>query len=188
LAAVTPACGFIDAGPAIAIGVGAGVFCYLAVQLRHRLHLDDSLDVVGVHGVGGAWGTIAAGIFASVAVNAAGADGLLRGNPGQLGVQVLAVAVTLGYSLIATLVILRVLDWVMGLRVSEEEEKMGLDISQHGERAYVLQGLSVQSVAELTVPRPRRGAYYTGRSLVANGTGGPSITLRQRGTPPWIRK
>jgi hypothetical protein len=85
-------------------------------------------------------------------------------------------------------VILRVLDWVMGLRVSEEEEKMGLDISQHGERAYVLQGLSVQSVAELTVPRPRRGAYYTGRSLVANGTGGPSITLRQRGTPPWIRK
>jgi len=188
LVAITPASGFVDAGPAIAIGVGAGVFCYLAVQLRHRLHLDDTLDVVGVHGVGGAWGAIATGIFASVAVNAAGADGLLRGNPGQLGVQLLAVAVTLGYSLIATLVILRVLDLVMGLRVSAEEEKMGLDLSQHGERAYVLQGLSVQGVAELTVPRPRGGAYYTGRSLVANGTGGPSITLRQRETPPWIRK
>jgi len=188
LAAVTPACGFIDAGPAIAIGVGAGVFCYLAVQLRHRLHLDDSLDVVGVHGVGGAWGVIATGIFASVAVNAAGADGLLRGNPGQLGVQVLAVAVTLGYSLIATLAILRVLDWVMGLRVSEEEEKMGLDLSQHGERVHALPALSVQQVAKLTVPRRRGGAYYTGGSLVANGTGGPSITLRQRGTPPWIRK
>jgi len=188
LVAITPASGFVDAGPAIAIGVGAGVFCYLAVQLRHRLHLDDTLDVVGVHGVGGAWGAIATGIFASVAVNAAGADGLLRGNPGQLGVQLLAVAVTLGYSLIATLVILRVLDWVMGLRVSAEEEKMGLDLSQHGERVRALPALSVQQVAELTVPRRRGGAYYTGGSLVANGTGGPSVTVRQRGTPPWIRK
>jgi ammonium transporter, Amt family len=188
LAAVTPACGFIDAGPAIAIGVGAGVFCYLAVQLRHRLHLDDSLDVVGVHGVGGAWGTIAAGIFASVAVNAAGADGLLRGNPGQLGVQLLAVAVTMGYSLIATLVILRVLDWVMGLRVSEEEERMGLDISQHGERAHAFPTLSVPQVAELTVPQRRGGAYYRGKSLTANGVGGPSMTLRRRETEPWIRR
>ncbi len=85
LVAITPASGYVDAGPAIAIGVGAGVFCYLAVQLRHRLHLDDTLDVVGVHGVGGAWGAIATGIFASVAVNAAGANGLIHGNPGQLG-------------------------------------------------------------------------------------------------------
>jgi hypothetical protein len=85
-------------------------------------------------------------------------------------------------------VILRVLDWVMGLRVSEEEEKMGLDISQHGERVHALPALSVQQVAELTVPQRRGVAYYTGRSLVANGTGGPSITLRQRGTPPWVRK
>ena len=118
LVAITPASGYVDAGPAIAIGIGAGVFCYLAVQLRHRLHLDDTLDVVGVHGVGGAWGAIATGIFASVAVNAAGADGLIHGNPGQLGTQALAVGVTLGYSLIATEVILRALDWVMGLRVS----------------------------------------------------------------------
>jgi len=188
LVAITPASGYVDAGPAIAIGIGAGVFCYLAVQLRHRLHLDDTLDVVGVHGVGGAWGAIATGIFASVAVNAAGADGLIHGNPGQLGTQALAVGVTLGYSLIATLVILRVLDWVMGLRVSEEEEKLGLDISQHGERAYTLQGLSVQSVAELTVPRPRRWAYERGRSLAANGTGGLPSKLLERETKPWIRK
>jgi hypothetical protein len=144
--------------------------------------------VVGVHGVGGAWGTIAAGIFASVAVNAAGADGLLRGNPGQLGVQLLAVAVTMGYSLIATLVILRVLDWVMGLRVSEEEERMGLDISQHGERAHAFPTLSVPQVAELTVPQRRGGAYYRGKSLTANGVGGPSMTLRRRETEPWIRR
>ena len=157
LAAITPASGFVDAGPAIAIGVGAGGLCYLAVQMRHRLHLDDSLDVVGVHGVGGAWGMIAAGLFATVAVNAAGADGLIHGNPGQLGAQALAVGVTLGYSLVATLVILRVLDLVLGLRVSEEEEKMGLDMSQHGERAYAFQGLSVLQVADLTVPRPRGG-------------------------------
>jgi Amt family ammonium transporter len=154
LAAITPASGFVDVAPAIAIGIGAGLFCYLAVQMRHRLHLDDSLDVVGVHGVGGAWGMLATGIFATVAVNAAGADGLIHGNPGQLGAQALAVGVTLGYSLLGTLLILRVLDFVLGLRVSEEEEKIGLDLSQHGERAYVFQGLSVTRVADLTVPRP----------------------------------
>jgi Amt family ammonium transporter len=188
LVAITPASGYVDAGPAIAIGVGAGVFCYLAVQLRHRLHLDDSLDVVGVHGVGGAWGAIATGIFASVAVNAAGANGLLHGNPRQLGVQFLAVGITLAYSLIATLVILRALDWVMGLRVSPEEERVGLDISQHGERAYALPALSVQQVAELTVPQRRAGAYDRGKSLVANGTGRASTMLRRRETEPWIRR
>jgi len=159
LAAITPASGFVEPGAAIAIGVGAGGLSYLAVQLRHRLHLDDSLDVVGVHGVGGAWGTIAAGIFATVAVNAAGADGLIHGNPGQLGVQALAVGVTLVCSLVGTLVILRVLDLVLGLRVSEEEEKIGLDMSQHGERAYAFQGLSVLEVAALTVPHPVGGSY-----------------------------
>jgi Amt family ammonium transporter len=170
LAAITPASGFVEPGPAIAIGVGAGTFCYLAVLMRHRLHLDDSLDVVGVHGVGGAWGTIAAGIFATVAVNAAGANGLIHGNPGQLGAQAAAVGVTLGYSLVATLVILRVLDLVFGLRVSEEEEKIGLDMSQHGERAYAFQGLSVLQVADLTVPHPAGGSY-NGRSQSAKGVG-----------------
>jgi ammonium transporter, Amt family len=158
LVAITPASGFVDVPPAIAIGIGAGTFCYLAVQLRHRLHLDDTLDVVGVHGVGGAWGALATGIFATAAVNSAGANGLIHGNPGQLGAQAAAVGVTLAYSLIATFVILRVLDLVFGLRVSEEEEKLGLDLSQHGERAYALQGLSVLRVAELTMPgQNRRG-------------------------------
>lgn len=156
LVAITPASGFVDVMPALAIGVGAGAFCYMAVQLRHRLHLDDSLDVVGVHGVGGAWGAVATGVFASVAVNAAGADGALRGAWGQLGTQTAAVAVTMAYSLFMTMIILRVLDWVLGLRVSEEEEKVGLDISQHGERAYAIEGLSVAAVAELTVPKARR--------------------------------
>jgi Amt family ammonium transporter len=152
LVAITPASGYVDVGPAIAIGVGAGSFCYFAVQLRHKLHLDDALDVVGVHGVGGAWGALATGIFATVAVNSAGGNGLIHGNPGQLGAQAAAVGVTFGYSLVMTFLILRVLDLVIGLRVSEEEEKIGLDLSQHGERAYVLPSLSVLKVAELTVP------------------------------------
>jgi Amt family ammonium transporter len=182
LAAITPAAGFVDLGPAIAIGVGAGVFCYLAVQMRHRLHLDDTLDVVGVHGVGGAWGMIATGLFAAVAVNAAGADGLIHGNPGQLGAQAAAVAVTLGYSLVMTLVILRVLDAVIGLRVSEEEERMGLDLSQHGERAYALEGLSVLKVADLTVAR-QPSTTYNSRGPGTKGTGkkqSPRVT-RPRG-------
>jgi Amt family ammonium transporter len=170
LVAITPASGFVDVGPAIVIGVGAGTFCYLAVQLRHRLHLDDTLDVVGVHGVGGAWGALATGIFATVAVNAAGANGLIHGNPGQLGAQAAAVGVTLGYSLVGTLVILRVLDLVLGLRVSEEEEKIGLDLSQHGERAYALEGLSVLKVAELTVPR-QRDASLNGHGPAPSGMG-----------------
>ena len=162
LVAITPASGYVDAMPAIAIGVGAGVLCYLAVQLRHALHLDDTLDVVGVHGVGGAWGALATGIFATTAVNAAGANGLIHGNPGQLGTQALAVGVTLAYSLVATLIILRVLDVLFGLRVSEEEEKMGLDLSQHGERAYAYEGLSVLQMAEVTMPRSLDGHSANG--------------------------
>ena len=154
LAAITPAAGFVDLGPAIAIGVGAGVFCYLAVQMRHRLHLDDTLDVVGVHGVGGAWGMIATGHLRDRGGERGGRQRADSRQPRTARRAGAAVGVTLGYSLVATLVILRVLDAVFGLRVSEEEEKMGLDLSQHGERAYVFQGLSVLQVADLTVPRP----------------------------------
>ncbi len=185
LVAITPASGFVDAGPALAIGIGAGVFCYLAVEVRHRLHLDDTLDVVGVHGVGGAWGALATGIFASVAVNSAGADGALHGNWGQLSVQGAAVAVTLAYSLLATVVILRVIDWVLGLRVSEEEERIGLDISQHGERAYAFEGLSVVQVSELTVPHTR-GSSNERTRLEANGSsrlaGGTRLEETTKGT------
>jgi len=139
LVAITPASGFVDTMPALAIGVGAGTFCYFAVRLRARLGFDDSLDVVGVHGVGGAWGAIATGIFAVAAVG--GVDGALHGNIGQLGTQAIAVGATMGYSFAATLLILKVLDLTLGLRVSDEEETLGLDIAQHGERAYVF-GLS----------------------------------------------
>jgi Amt family ammonium transporter len=135
LAAITPASGFVDTMPALAIGGGASALCYLAVRLRARLRLDDSLDVVGVHGVGGAWGTIATGIFAVAAVG--GANGAIHGNIGQLGTQFVAVGATMAYSFAVTLLILKVLDVSLGLRVSEEEEVLGLDIAQHGERAYV---------------------------------------------------
>jgi Amt family ammonium transporter len=148
LAAITPASGFVDTMPALAIGVGAGTFCYFAVRLRARLHLDDSLDVVGVHGVGGAWGTIATGIFAVAAVG--GVNGAIHGNIGQLGDQFIAVGATMGYSFAVTLLILKVLDVTLGLRVSEEEEILGLDIAQHGERAYVF-GIDAGGLA---IPQP----------------------------------
>jgi len=136
LVAITPAAGFVTAMPALGIGLGAGVICYFAVQLRIRIGLDDSLDVVGVHGVGGAWGAIAVGLFAAFG----GAEGLFKGNESQLVDQIVAVAGTIAYSFIATYVILRVLDMTMGLRVSEDEEAVGVDVAEHGERAYLLDG------------------------------------------------
>jgi Amt family ammonium transporter len=134
LVAITPASGFVGPLAAIAIGVGAGIFCYLAVLLRFRKNLDDSLDVWGVHGVGGTWGAIATGIFAEAAVG--GTSGLLFGNPAQLATQFIGVAATWAYAFILSFVILKLLDVTMGLCVKPEEEEVGLDISQHGERAY----------------------------------------------------
>jgi Amt family ammonium transporter len=136
LVAITPASGFVSPMGSIAVGAGAGAFCYFAVRFRARVGLDDSLDVVGVHGVGGAWGAIATGIFAVAAYG--GVDGLIEGEAEQLGRQLLAVGVTIGYSFVVTFVLLKVLDMVMGLRVSEDEEIQGIDISQHGERAYLI--------------------------------------------------
>lgn len=137
LVAITPAAGFVEPWAAILIGIGAGLICYLAVQLRIKLNLDDSLDVWGVHGMGGTWGAIATGIFAVAAVN--GFSGLIDGDAGQLGKQIGATLATWGYSFVATFIILKVLAVTMGLRVSEEEEIVGLDISQHGERGYILE-------------------------------------------------
>ncbi len=134
LVAITPASGFVQPMESLIIGAIAGGLCYLAVRLRSRSRLDDSLDVVGVHGVGGTWGAVATGLFASAAVG--GVNGLLHGNAGQLLTQLTAVGAVWGYSFVATCAILKVLDLVMGLRVSEEEERLGLDITQHGERAY----------------------------------------------------
>jgi ammonium transporter, Amt family len=136
LVAITPAAGFVDAKAAIIIGAGAGVVCYLAVQLKSRLRVDDALDVWAVHGVGGWWGAIATGIFATVAVNPGGANGLLFGNPAQLGIQLIGLLAATLYAGGATWLILKLVDRLVGLRVPEHDEIRGLDKSQHGEPAY----------------------------------------------------
>jgi Amt family ammonium transporter len=106
------------------------------VMLKPVFGYDDALDAVGVHGVGGTWGALATGLFASKAVNSAGADGLFFGNPAQLGIQALAVVVTIVFVFIGSLILLKIVDGIMGLRVSEEDERTGLDLSQHDEKAY----------------------------------------------------
>jgi Amt family ammonium transporter len=138
LVAITPASGYVGPVSSVIIGAIAGVVCYLAVLAKAGLGYDDSLDVVGVHGVGGAWGAIATGLFASKAINSAAADGLFFGNPGQLWTQIVAVLATVAYSLIVTLVILYIVKAVVGLRVVEDEEVAGVDVSAHGETAYNL--------------------------------------------------
>lgn len=136
LVAITPASGYVTVQASIFIGMGAGVVCYLAIELRNRLKVDDALDVWGVHGIGGTWGAIATGIFATLAVNAAGADGLLYGNAALLGKQLIAVVATWGYAGVATWLILKLVDVTVGLRVAEKDEMLGLDRTQHGEVAY----------------------------------------------------
>jgi Amt family ammonium transporter len=142
LVAVTPAAGFVTPLASIVIGAVAGALCYTACNLKSRLGYDDSLDVVGVHAVGGTWGALATGLFATKMVNDAGGNGLFYGDPKQLWVQVMAVLVTWTLGLVMTTVILKVLDAIMGLRVSEQDELAGLDLSQHSETAYILGGSS----------------------------------------------
>ena len=142
LVGITPAAGFVTPMAAIVIGAVAGIICYLACNFKSKLGYDDSLDVVGVHGVGGTWGAIATGIFATKLVNDAGGDGLLYGNPKQLWIQIVAVLVTWVLWFVVTMIILKVLDATMGLRVSDEDEMAGLDLSQHSETAYALGGSS----------------------------------------------
>jgi Amt family ammonium transporter len=136
LVAITPGAGFVGPMSAILIGIGGGVLCSLACSLKPSLGYDDALDVVGVHGVGGTWGALATGLFASKAINAAGNDGLFFGNPGQLGIQLITVVATWLLAMIGTYVLLSIVNALMGLRVADEEERMGLDLSQHNERAY----------------------------------------------------
>jgi len=136
LASVTPAAGYISPIFGVAIGALAGMACYAAIVWKGRFGYDDSLDVVGIHGVGGVIGILSTGLFASKVINPAGADGLLHGNPGLLGVQLLVVVVTAIFSMVGTFVILKLVDSMTGLRVSSEEEATGLDLSQHNERAY----------------------------------------------------
>lgn len=130
LVSITPAAGFVSPFWAIVIGFVGGTICYFAVQSKFKLNIDDSLDAVGIHGVGGIWGSIATGLFA--------ATGLIAGNVLVFKNQLISTGIVIAYSLLATFVIIFILDKTMGLRVTKDEEVLGLDISQHGERGYNL--------------------------------------------------
>ncbi len=136
LVAITPAAGFVTPLAAIAIGGLAAPISYYAIKLRQKWGLDESLDVWACHGMGGTWGALATGLFATKLINPAGADGLFYGNPGQFLVQALAAIVSIAFAFGVTFVITKLLSRFMGLRVTENEEEVGLDISEHGERAY----------------------------------------------------
>jgi ammonium transporter, Amt family len=133
LVAITPAAGYVTPLAAIIIGAVAGIFCYAMMLLRIQKGLDESLDAWSIHGMGGVWGALAVGIFASAAVNSY--TGLLSGNVAQFTAQIVAVVVSVGYAFVVSYVLARVVDATIGLRVTESEEYVGLDISQHGERA-----------------------------------------------------
>jgi Amt family ammonium transporter len=136
LVAITPAAGFVQPIAAVAIGVGAAGVCYYCILLRTRWGVDESLDVWAVHGMGGTWGALATGLFATVAVNSAGADGLFYGNPMQLVYQLVGIIVVAVFAFCGTWVIGKLVSVTIGLRVSSGEETVGLDLAQHGERAY----------------------------------------------------
>jgi Amt family ammonium transporter len=134
LVAITPASGYVTAGGALVIGLTVGFLCYGATLLRERLRVDDALDVFAVHGVGGVFGAIATGVFATTAINAY--PGLIDGNPQQVITQIVAVAAVIAYAVVTTFVIVKVVDLILGLRVNEVDEEMGLDMAVHGEVAY----------------------------------------------------
>lgn len=137
LVAITPGAGFVTPLASILIGAVGGCVCFCAVTfIKQKFKYDDSLDAFGCHGVGGIWGGIATGIFATTGINPAGANGLLHGNPKLLLIQLIAIAATIAYAAIMTFVILKVIDRFLNIRVSEEDEKSGLDVSIHGEEAY----------------------------------------------------
>ncbi len=136
LVAITPAAGYVSPSAAVLIGFGVGVVCYGASLLRLRSRVDDALDVFAVHGVGGAFGAVATGVFASLAVNEAGRDGLLAGVPGQVAIQLVGVGVVAIYSAAMTAVILLAVNVIVRIRVPRDAEEAGLDLAQHGEIAY----------------------------------------------------
>ena len=139
LVAVTPAAGFVDTTGALIIGLTVSVVCFFAVgYLKPKLGYDDSLDAFGVHGIGGIWGALLTGVFATTTVNSAGANGLFYGNPKQFLIQLAAVGVTVVWSAVGTFIIFKIVDAIVGVRASAEDEVMGLDLSQHHERAYTI--------------------------------------------------
>ena len=139
LVAITPAAGFVGPVSACIIGFIAGILCYLSLLLKSKFGYDDALDVVAVHGVGGLWGALATGLFASTTINPDGANGLFFGNPNQFVIQFLGAFATIIFSILITAVILRFVDWTIGLRVTDDEEIQGLDLSQHSEVGYTFQ-------------------------------------------------
>lgn len=136
LVAITPAAGFVTVPGSLIIGFIAGILCFAAIKIRFKIGVDDALDVFGVHGIGGTWGALATGLFATTAMNSAGVNGLFYGNPKQLLVQAIAIAVVWIYSVVMTFIIFKFVDFIIGTRVPSKEEMLGLDISQHGEIAY----------------------------------------------------
>jgi Amt family ammonium transporter len=152
LVAITPASGFVGPISSIIIGVVAGALCYSACNLKVKFGYDDSLDVVGVHCVGGTWGALATGLFASKVVNPAGNDGLFFGNANQLFIQFISVVATWIIGFVGSLILLKIVDIMVGLRITDEEEAVGLDLSQHNENAYAFglsgYGESISSGAE----------------------------------------
>jgi Amt family ammonium transporter len=139
LVAITPASGFVDTTGAMIIGLAAGIVCYGGIQLRKKFGYDDALDVFGVHGIGGTFGAIATGLFATTAVNSAGANGLFYGGGADLLVkQVIAVAAVWAFAFCVTYGILFLMKQVMPIRMTKDEERVGADITQHGENAYDL--------------------------------------------------
>lgn len=138
LVAVTPASGFVGVVPALIIGGLAGAICYGGVLLKAAFAYDDSLDVVAIHGLGGTWGALATGLFASTAINPDGADGLFFGNPAQLWIQFVSVIATMVFAFVMTLLILKIVDVLVGIRVSREDEERGLDLVLHNETGYSL--------------------------------------------------
>jgi len=136
LAAVTPASGYVTPMAAMLIGAVAAPLSYSTMRFRERRRLDESLDVWACHGISSTWGMLATGLFATIAVNGDGANGLFFGNPAQVGTQLVAIGVTIIFSFAATYVLARLLHASIGLRVSAAEEEVGLDISSHGERSY----------------------------------------------------
>jgi Amt family ammonium transporter len=139
LVAITPASGYVAPIPALIIGFVAGGICFMAVRMKTRFGYDDALDVVGVHAVGGIWGALATGLFAEVAVNANGANGLLFGNPRQLLIQAMAVGASIVLAFVGSLILLKIVDALVGLRAADEDEVMGLDLSEHNESAYAME-------------------------------------------------
>jgi Amt family ammonium transporter len=136
LVAITPAAGFVGPFSALVIGFAGGIICFYGIHLKSKFGYDDSLDVVGIHGLGGVWGALATGLFASTVINPDGANGLFFGNPSQLWIQFVSVVATCVFSFVVSFILLKIVDSTIGLRVDDEDEEQGLDVSEHSESAY----------------------------------------------------